>query len=67
LAYYYDRYEHDGQAILVLAPHEEEEMLNELKQKKIPISRLQYAYFLDYYYQGCQMKMKQFQIIFKIF
>lgn len=35
------RYEKNGQAILVLTPQEEPEMLNELKAKKIPISKLE--------------------------
>jgi hypothetical protein len=35
------RYEEDGQAIMILTPEEEPEMLNELKLKKIPISQLE--------------------------
>ena len=35
------RYEDDGQAILVLTPEEEPEILNELKSKKIPITKLE--------------------------
>jgi ATP-dependent RNA helicase DDX10/DBP4 len=35
------RYEKDGQAILVLTPSEEEELINELKLKKIPISKIE--------------------------
>ncbi len=35
------RYEKDGQAILVLTPNEEPEMLSELKLKKIPISKIE--------------------------
>ncbi len=34
------RYEKDGQAILVLTPNEEE-MLNELNTKKIPIKKIE--------------------------
>ena len=34
------RYERNGQAILLLSSHEEEEMLKELETKKIPISKL---------------------------
>lgn len=35
------RYKGNGQAILVLASHEEKEMLNELALKKIPITKLE--------------------------
>ena len=35
------RYEKDGQAILVLTPSEEQEMVGELVAKKIPISKLE--------------------------
>jgi ATP-dependent RNA helicase DDX10/DBP4 len=35
------RYEKDGQGILVLTPNEEQEMVDELKAKKIPISKLE--------------------------
>ena len=35
------RYEKEGQALLVLTPSEEEEMLNELKLKKIPIEKIE--------------------------
>ncbi len=34
------RYEKEGQALLVLTPSEETEMINELKQKKIPIEKI---------------------------
>ena len=34
------RYEKDGQAILVLTPFEEEEMIKDLQAKKIPISQI---------------------------
>lgn len=35
------RYEKDGQAILVLTPFEETEMINDLKTKKIPITKIE--------------------------
>ena len=35
------RYEKDGQAILLLTPNEEPEMIKELQLKKIPITRIE--------------------------
>ena len=37
------RYEKDGEALLVLNPSEEEGMLEQLKVKKIPISKIRYV------------------------
>ena len=38
------RYEKDGHAILVLTPHEEPEMIQELKVKKIPIAKTELVF-----------------------
>ena len=40
----FNRYEKDGEALLVLNPSEEEGMLEQLKAKKIPISKIRYVY-----------------------
>ena len=40
------RYEKDGEALLVLIPSEEEGMVEQLKTKKIPVSKIKYVGYL---------------------
>ena len=42
------RYETDGEALLVLTPSEEEHMVSQLKDKKIPIEKIKYVILTTY-------------------
>ena len=37
------RYEKDGESLLVLLPSEEEHMVRQLKERKIPVEKIQYG------------------------